>query len=227
MTLREKEKSWQGKTAPKGKETGPSKEAMADNPKPHGQTRPPYRRGERWRDKPFIDNSKYDKNVYKGKDAEEKPAPHNDANQQGSKKCYNCGSPDHLSNRCDKPRKPRPVFVWAAHTVLNDEDSGNEPSGDDGSISEKQPDQDEDDRSEIEIEVTDAENYENSAEEFMMAMGVTTPNNPMNEKTCEIEIEEDEEKMEHLAASIVFPLSKITQQNNTEGVKNSSDWKFS
>jgi len=56
--------------------------------------------------------------------------------------------------------------------VLNDEDSGNEPSGDDCSISEKQPDQDQDDRSEIEIEVTDAEHYKNSAEEFMMAMGV-------------------------------------------------------
>ena len=36
MTLREKEKSRQGKTAPKGKEAGPSKEVMADNPKPRG-----------------------------------------------------------------------------------------------------------------------------------------------------------------------------------------------
>ena len=35
----------------------------------------------------------------------------------------------------------------------------------------------------------------------------------------EKEIEEDEGKMEHLAATIVFPLSKITQQNNAEGVK--------
>jgi len=111
------------------------------------------------------------------------------------------------------------VFVQAAHTVLNDEDSGNEPLGDNGSISEKQPDQDKDYRSEIKIEVTNAEHYENSAEEFMMAMGITTPNNPMNKKMCKIEIEEDEEKMEHLAASIIFPLSKITQQNNTEGIK--------
>ena len=53
----------------------------------------------------------------------------------------------------------------------------------------------------------------------MMAMDVTTPNNLINEKMCEIEIEEDEEKMEHLAASIVFPLSKIMQLNNAEGVK--------
>jgi len=52
-----------------------------------------------------------------------------------------------------------------------------------------------------------------------LTMGVTTPNNLMNEKTCKIEIEEDEEKMEHLAASIIFPLSKITQQNNAEGIK--------
>ena len=101
--------------------------------------------------------------------------------------------------------------------MLNDEDSGNEPSGDDGSSSEKQ--QDQDNRSEIEVEVTDAEYYENSADKFMMTMDITTPNNTMNEKTCEIEIEEDEEKMVHLAASIIFPLSKITQQNNADGVK--------
>jgi len=103
--------------------------------------------------------------------------------------------------------------------VLNDEDSANEPSGDDGSTSDKQADEDEDDRSEIEVEVTDAEYYENSAEEFMMTMDVATSTDTMNETTCEIEIEEDEGKTERLAASIVFPLSKITQQNNDEGVK--------
>ncbi len=40
----------------------------------------------------------------------------------------------------------------------------------------------------------------------------------MNEIMGEIETEEDNKKMKHLAASIVFPLSKVTQQNNAEGV---------
>ena len=103
--------------------------------------------------------------------------------------------------------------------MLNNEDSGNKPSGDDGSISEKQADQDENDQSEIEVKVTDAEYYENSAEEFMMTMDVTTSIDTINETTCELESEENEGKMECLAASVVFLLSKITQQNNAEGVK--------
>ena len=101
MTLREKEKPQQGKMAPKGKEAGPSKETMADNTEPCGQTRPLYRRNEWRRDKPFIDNTRYAKNVHSRNNAEEKPAPHIDTNQQGSRKCYNCGSPNHLSNKCD------------------------------------------------------------------------------------------------------------------------------
>ena len=56
--------------------------------------------------------------------------------------------------------------------MLNNENSGNEPSGDDGLNSEKQADQDQDDQSEIEVEVTNAEYYENSAKEFMMTMDV-------------------------------------------------------
>jgi hypothetical protein len=48
MTLREKEKPRTGRAAPMGKETGSSKETMADKPKPaafnHGQARPPYKR---------------------------------------------------------------------------------------------------------------------------------------------------------------------------------------
>ena len=103
--------------------------------------------------------------------------------------------------------------------MLNDKDSGNEPSGDDDSNSEKHADQDEDDQSEIEVEVTDAEHYENSAEEFMMTMDVATSIDAINETTCELESEENEGRMECLAASVVFPLSKITQQDNAEGVK--------
>jgi hypothetical protein len=184
-----------------------------------GQARPPYKRNERQRERPFINNTRYNNNVHKRNETEEKPAQHDDVRQQGSKKCYNCGSTEHLSNRCDKPKKLRPVFVQAAHTVLNDEDSGNEPLGDNGSTSEKQVDQDKDNRSKIEVEVTDAEYYENSAEEFMMAMDVTKSIDTMNETTYELETEEDNTKMERLAASIVFLLSKITQRNNTEGVK--------
>ena len=103
--------------------------------------------------------------------------------------------------------------------MLNDEDSGNEPSGDDGSTSEKPADQDENDRSEIEVEVTDAEYYENSAEEFMMTINVTMSIDTINEIKCELENEENEGKMERLAASVVFPISKKMQQNNTDGVK--------
>ena len=50
-------------------------------------------------------------------------------------------------------------------------------------------------------------------------MDVTTSIDATNKIKCEIEIEEDDKKTEHLAASIVFPLSKVTQQNNAEGVK--------
>jgi hypothetical protein len=186
MTLREKEKPQQGKVAPKGKDAGPSKETMTDKSKPafnRGQARPPYKRNERRRERPFIDNTRYDNNVHKRNETEEKPAQHDDMRQQGSKKCYNCGSTEHLSNKCDKPRKPRPVFVRAAHTVLNGEDSSNEPSGDDGSMSEKQVDRDEDDQSEIKVEVTDAEYYKNSAKEFMMTMDITTSIDTINETT--------------------------------------------
>jgi len=103
----------------------------------------------------FANNRKYKKNVYKCNEAEEKPAPHNDAKQQSSRKCYNCGSLDHLLKKCNESRKQQPVFVRAAHTVLNDKDSSNEPLGDDGLTSEKQADQD--DQRKIEVEVTDAE----------------------------------------------------------------------
>ena len=223
MTLREKEKPRTGRATPKGKDTVPSKETMVVKPRPapfnRGQARPPYKRNEQRRDKPFIDSKRYDKHVHKHNDAEEKHPHHHDAKQQSGRKCYNCGSPDHLSNNCDKPKKPRPVFVQAAHTVLNDEDSGNEPSGDDGSASEKQADQDENDRSEIEVEVTDVEYNENSAEEFMMTMDVITSTEIINKTMCELENEENEGKTERLAASVVFPIPKITQQNNADGVK--------
>jgi len=53
----------------------------------------------------------------------------------------------------------------------------------------------------------------------MVAMDRTTSIDTINETMCKIEIEEDKGKMEHLAASIIFPLSKIVQQNNTEDVK--------
>jgi len=176
---------------------------MVVKPKPapfnRGQARPPYKRNERRRERPFIDNKRYNKNIHKHNDAEEKHAHHHDAKQQGGRKCYNCGSLEHLSHSCDKPKKPRPVLVRAAHTVLNDEDSGNEPSGDDGLISEKQADQDENDQSEIEVEVTDAEYYENSAEEFMVTMDVTTSIDTINETMCKLESEENEGKMECLA----------------------------
>ena len=101
--------------------------------------------------------------------------------------------------------------------MLNDEDSGNEPSGNEGSTSEKQPDKD--NQSEIKVKVTDAEYYENSAEEFMMKMDVDTSIETMDETMSEMELEEDEERMEHLAASIVFPLSKVMQQNNAEDIR--------
>ncbi len=46
-------------------------------------------------------------------------------------------------------------------------------------------------------------------------MDITTSIDATNKTICE----EDDKKKEHLAASIVFPLSKVTQQNNAEGVK--------
>ena len=52
-----------------------------------------------------------------------------------------------------------------------------------------------------------------------MKMDIDTSIETMDETTSKMEPEEDEEKMEHLAASIVFPLSKVTQQNNAEGVR--------
>jgi len=53
----------------------------------------------------------------------------------------------------------------------------------------------------------------------MMTMDVTTSIDTIHETKHEIEIEEDEGKTEHLVASIVFPLSKITQPNDADGVK--------
>jgi hypothetical protein len=50
-------------------------------------------------------------------------------------------------------------------------------------------------------------------------MDVTTSIDTINKTMCELETEEDDAKMECLAASIVFPLSKITQQNNAEGIE--------
>lgn len=90
MTLREKEKPRTGRAAPKGKEAGPSKETMAVKPKPapfnRGQARPPYKRNERRRERPFIDNKRYDNNVPKHNDAGEKHVHHHDAKQQGGRK---------------------------------------------------------------------------------------------------------------------------------------------
>ena len=103
--------------------------------------------------------------------------------------------------------------------MLNDEDSGNELLGDDGSNSKKQADQDKDDRSEIEVEVTNAEYYENSAKEFMMTMDVTTSIDTINKTIHKTEIEEDRGKMECLAASIVFPLSKFFNRITLKALK--------
>ena len=52
----------------------------------------------------------------------------------------------------------------------------------------------------------------------MMTMDVATSINTIDKTKHEKEIEEDEGKIQ-LAASIGFPLSKITQQNNAKGVK--------
>ena len=53
----------------------------------------------------------------------------------------------------------------------------------------------------------------------MMTMDVTTSIDTIDKTTSKLESEENEGKMERLAASVVFPISKMTQQNNADGVK--------
>jgi len=110
----------------------------------------------------------------------------------------------------------------AAHSVIDDDrDSGNEPSGDNGSGHEE-PDTSSNEGSDIEVEVTDGEYHENTAEEFMMSMTVKDTSRKEGDESLEIELdveEADTGDAEYVATSVVFPMSKIATHENANGVK--------
>lgn len=110
----------------------------------------------------------------------------------------------------------------AAHSVINDDkDSGNEPLGDKG-LDHGEPDTSSNEGSNIEVEVTDGEYYENSAEEFMMSMTIKDPPHKEGDESSEIELDVEEAgtgDAEYVATSVVFPMLKITTHEDANGIK--------
>jgi len=86
----------------------------------------------------------------------------------------------------------------------------------------EEPDTSSNEGSDIEVEVTDGEYHENSAEEFMMSMTIKDSSHKEGDESSEIELdveEADTGDAEYVTASVVFPMSKIATHENTNGVK--------